>query len=112
MGRRYDLEVYNPVGGNGVYHPGTPVFAGQHIFKANDDIVAALADRQTLVVSPTVRAQLPSLLAPQDPHYFSCNAAMVYQHDGEWVALCRTGGGRRRAMDTGLGSCPHRQYVG
>ncbi len=49
MGRRYGLEVYNPVGGNGVYHPGTPVFAGQHIFKANDDIIAALAERNVLL---------------------------------------------------------------
>ena len=49
MGRRYGLEVYNPVGGNGVYHPDTPVFAGQHIFKANDDIVAALAERNVLL---------------------------------------------------------------
>jgi isoleucyl-tRNA synthetase len=46
MGQRYGLEVYNPVGGNGVYHPDTPVFAGQHIFKANDDIVAALVRAQ------------------------------------------------------------------
>lgn len=49
MGRRYGLEVYNPVGGNGVYHPDTPVFSGQHIFKANDDIVAALAERNVLL---------------------------------------------------------------
>ena len=49
MGQRYDLEVYNPVGGNGVYHPDTPVFAGQHIFKANDDIVAALSERGILL---------------------------------------------------------------
>ena len=49
MGRRYGLEVYNPVGGNGVYHPDTPVFAGQHIFKANDDIIAALAERNVLL---------------------------------------------------------------
>ena len=49
MGRRYGLEVYNPVGSNGVYHPDTPVFAGQHIFKANDDIIAALAERNILL---------------------------------------------------------------
>ena len=61
MGRRYGLEVYNPVGGNGVYHPDTPVFAGQHIFKANDDIIARSQARVRM--SSTLRAQLPSLLA-------------------------------------------------
>lgn len=49
IGKRYDLEVFNPVGANGVYLPNTPVFAGQHIFKANDDIVAALEARGLLL---------------------------------------------------------------
>ena len=31
IGKAYDLEVYNPVGGNGVYLEGTPVFEGKHI---------------------------------------------------------------------------------
>ena len=82
-------EVYNPVGGNGVYHPDTPVFAGQHIFKANDDIVAALDERKVLLVSRTFPAQLSALLAPQDADYFSRHTAMVRQHDGQRLALCR-----------------------
>lgn len=49
VGRRYDIEVYNPVGGNGVYLPDTPVFAGKHIFKANDEIVAELEARGLLL---------------------------------------------------------------
>ncbi len=49
VGKRYDLEVFNPVAANGVYLPDTPVFAGQHIFKANDDIIAALEQRGLLL---------------------------------------------------------------
>jgi isoleucyl-tRNA synthetase len=49
IGKTYDLEVYNPVGGNGVYLPGTPVFEGKHIFKANDEIVAELEARNVLL---------------------------------------------------------------
>ena len=49
IGKDYGLEVYNPVGGNGVYLPGTPVFEGQHIFKANDAIVEELAARGILL---------------------------------------------------------------
>ncbi|MGB0222515.1 MAG: isoleucine--tRNA ligase, partial [Luminiphilus sp.] len=49
IGKDYGLEVYNPVGGNGVYLPGTPVFEGQHIFKANDAIVEELATRGILL---------------------------------------------------------------
>ena len=49
IGKEYGLEVYNPVGGNGVYLPGTPVFQGQHIFKANDAIVEELSTRGVLL---------------------------------------------------------------
>ncbi len=49
VGRRYDIEVYNPVGGNGVYLADTPVFAGKHIFKANDEIIAELEARGALL---------------------------------------------------------------
>ena len=70
MGRRYDLEVYNPVGGNGVYHPGTPVFAGQHIFKANDDIVAALADRHILLCHEPFEHSYPHCWRHKTPIIF------------------------------------------
>ncbi len=49
VAQQYGLEVYNPVGGNGVYLPETEHFAGQHVFKANDAVVALLAERGALV---------------------------------------------------------------
>ncbi len=49
VGQRYDLEVYNPVGGNGVYLPDTPLFGGQHVLKANDAIIELLAERGALL---------------------------------------------------------------
>ena len=39
---RYSAAELNPVGGNGVYLPGTPLFEGQFIWKANDAIVELL----------------------------------------------------------------------
>jgi isoleucyl-tRNA synthetase len=42
VGQRYGLEVYNPVNDQGVYKEDTPMFAGQHVFKANEAIVEAL----------------------------------------------------------------------
>ena len=49
VGERYGLEVYNPVGGNGVYLPETEHFAGQFVFKANDGVVALLRERGVLL---------------------------------------------------------------
>lgn len=48
VGKQYDLEVANPVGGNGVYLPDTPLFAGQHVFKANDAVIETLKANDAL----------------------------------------------------------------
>lgn len=49
VGQLYDLEVANPVGANGVYLEGTPLFAGQHVTKANPVIVELLTEKGALV---------------------------------------------------------------
>ena len=40
-----DLPLENPVGGDGVYLPGTELLAGQHINKAGEQIIELLAER-------------------------------------------------------------------
>jgi len=49
VGQRYDLPLDNPVGPNGVFADDTPLFAGQHVFKANDMILEALRERGVLL---------------------------------------------------------------
>ncbi|TQF71696.1 isoleucine--tRNA ligase [Pseudoalteromonas luteoviolacea] len=48
-GQAYGLEVANPVGANGVYLPDTPVFAGQHVFKANANVIELLTEKGALM---------------------------------------------------------------
>ncbi len=70
IGKRYDLEVYNPVGGNGVYLPDTPVFAGKHIFKANDEIVAELESRGLLLCHKPYEHSYPHCWRHKTPIVF------------------------------------------
>ncbi|MGK0498563.1 MAG: isoleucyl-tRNA synthetase [Oceanicoccus sp.] len=49
VGQQYGLEVYNPVGSNGVYLPETELFAGQHVLKANSVIVETLKEHGALL---------------------------------------------------------------
>ena len=84
MGQRYDLEVYNPVGGNGVYHPDTPVFAGQHIFKANDDIVAALSERGILLCHEPFQHSYP--------HCWRHKTPIIFRATPQWF-ISMTGNG-------------------
>ncbi|MCF2948349.1 isoleucine--tRNA ligase [Paraglaciecola aquimarina] len=49
VGKKYGLEVANPVGANGVYLEGTELFAGEHVFKANDHVVEVLKEHGALL---------------------------------------------------------------
>jgi len=49
VGQAYGLEVYNPVGANGVYLPETEHFGGQHVLKANQGICELLQQRGVLL---------------------------------------------------------------
>jgi len=49
VGKQYALEVANPVGANGVYLENTELFAGQHVFKANEQVVEVLKERGALL---------------------------------------------------------------
>ncbi len=93
MGRRYDLEVYNPVGGNGVYHADTPVFAGQHIFKANDDIVAALAERGVLLRHQPFQHSYP--------HCWRHKSPIIFRATPQWF-ISMTGNGLLAAAKTAV----------
>ncbi|XQW86001.1 isoleucine--tRNA ligase [Thalassotalea piscium] len=49
VSKKYNLEIYNPVGANGVFLEDTPLFAGQHVFKANASVVDVLKERGALL---------------------------------------------------------------
>jgi isoleucyl-tRNA synthetase len=49
VGMKYGLPVDNPVGNNGVFLPSTELFAGLHVFTANDKILEVLRSRGKLL---------------------------------------------------------------
>ncbi|MCU7938978.1 MAG: isoleucine--tRNA ligase [gamma proteobacterium symbiont of Bathyaustriella thionipta] len=49
VGMQYDLEVDNPVGANGCFVSGTPLFEGQHVFKANPQVLEVLQEKGALL---------------------------------------------------------------
>ena len=70
VGKQYNLEVANPVGANGVYLPDTPLFAGQHVFKANDSVVEALKDAGALLVHKAYKHSYPHCWRHKTPIIF------------------------------------------
>ncbi|QYJ88997.1 isoleucine--tRNA ligase [Shewanella halotolerans] len=70
IGQKYGLEVANPVGDNGVYKPDTEFFAGQHVFKANDNVVALLEEKGALLNHVAYRHSYPHCWRHKTPIIF------------------------------------------
>jgi isoleucyl-tRNA synthetase len=76
VGQQYGIvadtpaNVLNPVGPNGVYLPGTPVFEGQHIWKANDAIIELLRERGVLLAAATITHSYPHCWRHRTPIVF------------------------------------------
>jgi len=70
VGKIYNLEVANPVGANGVYLEDTPLFAGQHVFKANANVVETLKEHGTLMHHHAIEHSYPHCWRHKTPLIF------------------------------------------
>jgi len=69
-GSRYNLPVENPVGANGTFLPDTELFAGQHVFKANDSVVETLKSKGNLVHHRALQHSYPHCWRHKTPIIF------------------------------------------
>ncbi|TGD71565.1 isoleucine--tRNA ligase [Mangrovimicrobium sediminis] len=70
VGSQYGIEVYNPVGGNGVFLPDTEFFAGQHVMKANPEIIELLRERGVLLHDEAYEHSYPHCWRHKTPIIF------------------------------------------
>ncbi len=70
VGSRYGLEVYNPVGSNGVFLPDTELFAGLHVNKANDAILEVLQNNGALLKHDKLQHSYPCCWRHKTPIIF------------------------------------------
>ena len=59
VGRVYGLKVYNPVGSDGRFLPGTPYVEGQQVFAANKAIIELLRERHALLADRPLQHSYP-----------------------------------------------------
>lgn len=67
---RYDLPVTNPVGGNGVYLDTAEVFIGEHIYKAQPQIIETLNDSGHLLKHYKMEHSYPHCWRHKSPIIF------------------------------------------
>ncbi|MCB1583883.1 MAG: isoleucine--tRNA ligase, partial [Xanthomonadales bacterium] len=83
VGKRYDLDIYNPVDSDGVYLPDTPMFAGQHVWKANKTVVDALAEVGNLLHHESIRHSYPHCWRHKTPTAFRTTPQWFISMDKE-----------------------------
>ncbi|MGY6277453.1 isoleucine--tRNA ligase [Methylomonas sp. MgM2] len=90
VGMKYNLPVDNPVGGNGVFLPGTELFAGLHVFSANDKVLEELNERGKLLHH---HALLHSY-----PHCWRHKTPIIFRATPQWFIAMEKNGLRDRAL--------------
>ena len=76
VGQKYGIETVNPVDSKGVYLPNTELFAGQHIWKANDTITDLLRERGVLLAY--------SKLTHSYPHCWRHKTPVAFRATPQW----------------------------
>jgi isoleucyl-tRNA synthetase len=87
---KYPANVLNPVGGNGIYVPGTPIFEGQHVWKANDAIVTLLRERGVLLAEAKITHSYP--------HCWRHKTPVVFRTTPQWFIGMDVAGLRAAAL--------------
>ncbi len=90
VGQKYGLEVLNPVGDNGVYLPDTELFGGQHINKANDNIIEVLRERGALLFSEPYQHSYP--------HCWRHKTPVIFRATPQWFISMEQAGLQEQAL--------------
>ena len=90
VGSRYNLKVDNPVGPDGVFLPGTPLFEGLHVFKANDNVLETLRTKSALVHAEKIQHSYP--------HCWRHNSPIIFRATPQWFISMNQNGLRDAAM--------------
>ncbi len=91
VGSRYGLPVDNPVGNDGRFLPDTELFAGEHVFAANDKVIEVLKARGTLVHEEMLRHSYP--------HCWRHKTPIIFRATPQWFISMEQQGLRSAALD-------------
>ncbi len=90
IGLRYDLPVDNPVGGDGCFLEGTPLFAGEHVLAANPRVVAVLRAKGRLLREERVGHSYP--------HCWRHKTPIIFRATPQWFITMERRGLRQAAL--------------
>ncbi len=91
LGIQYDLPLENPVDSHGIFVPGTPLFAGEQVFKANEHIIEVLREHGTLLQhAPYTHSY---------PHCWRHKTPVIFRATPQWFIGMDQNGLRQQALE-------------
>jgi isoleucyl-tRNA synthetase len=90
VGAHYHLPMHNPVDNRGCFHDNVPHFAGQHVFKANEHIIALLRQKGALLHEAS--------LSHSYPHCWRHKTPLIYRATPQWFVSMDKNGLREKAL--------------
>jgi isoleucyl-tRNA synthetase len=90
IGQRAGLETPETVGPDGLYYDRVPLFAGQHVFKADGPVSEAIKEAGKLLAR--------GRLTHSYPHSWRSKAPLIFRATPQWFISMETGGLREHAL--------------
>jgi isoleucyl-tRNA synthetase len=90
VGSRYDLAVDNPVGSDGRFLPETELFAGMHVFAANEHVIEVLKGKGSLLHEEMLRHSYP--------HCWRHKTPIIFRATPQWFVGMEQNGLREAAL--------------
>ena len=90
VGQRYDLPVDNPVGGDGRFVAGTELFAGEHVFTANEQVIDVLKEHGVLLQE--------ARMSHSYPHCWRHKTPIIFRATPQWFIGMEQAGLRKTAL--------------
>ena len=85
-----NITVPDTVGGDGLYYQDVPLFAGNHVFKADKLVIEELLKCKSLLSTDTINHSYP--------HSWRSKAPLIYRNTAQWFISMDTNGLRNTAL--------------
>ncbi|MBT5429329.1 MAG: class I tRNA ligase family protein, partial [Rhodospirillaceae bacterium] len=79
-----NITVPDTVGGDGLYYQDVPLFAGNHVFKADKLVIEELLNCKSLLSTDTINHSYP--------HSWRSKAPLIYRNTAQWFISMDTNG--------------------
>ncbi|MCH2158904.1 MAG: isoleucine--tRNA ligase [Oleiphilaceae bacterium] len=91
VGNKYGLKTLNYVDDNGVYRDIVPMFAGQHVYKADGPVLEALTNEGKLVLSKK--------FSHSYPHCWRTKTPLIFRATPQWFVSMTENGLKDKALE-------------